>query len=75
MDTFRPTPEELMECLTAACLNNRPQIAQYLLDRGARINYLTGFAVRYRGKSIEIFEVLVKVIGISMVQLDLLCPS
>lgn len=49
-----------MECLTSACLDNRPQIAQYLLDRGARINYLIGFAVRYRGKSIEIFKVLVK---------------
>lgn len=59
-DTFRPTPEELTEYFTSACLNNRLQIAQYLLDKGARINYLTGFAACYRGKSIEIFGVLVK---------------
>jgi hypothetical protein len=58
LDTVRPTPEELAEYLTSACLSNLPPIAQYLLDRGARMNYLTGFAACYRGKSIEIFEIL-----------------
>src|SRR5438067_8530990 len=58
-DTFNPTQERLTLCLGSACRMNHPQIARYLLSKGARISDLAIYAACFRGKSIGIFEVLV----------------
>lgn len=58
-DTLHPTREQLTNYLSPACLQNRPQIARYLLGKGARLEPQAVYAACYRGKSIEIFEVLV----------------
>jgi hypothetical protein len=56
----KPTPENLQRYLSSACLNNRPQIADYLLNKGAKIDYLAAYAACYGDKSVAIFEVLLK---------------
>lgn len=60
LEELQPTPENLQRYLCSACLNNRPQIADYLLNKGAKIDYLAAHAACFKAQSVAIFEVLLK---------------
>ena len=60
LENLKPSPENLQRYLSSACLNNRPQIADYLLNKGAKIDCLAAYAACFRGQSVAIFEVLLQ---------------
>jgi hypothetical protein len=60
LDNAETTPEKLQTCLTAACTWNSPQVADYLLNKGAEIDYRAAFGACSRVGSVALFEVLIK---------------